>query len=59
MNIDRLDHLVLTIRDIEAACAFYTMILTYNFKIQDGSPFMVLLESGTRYRDGGTCERSY
>lgn len=35
------------------------MIITYKFKILDSSPFMVLLESDTRYQDGGTCERSY
>lgn len=27
MNIDRLDHLVLTVRDIEATCDFYTKVL--------------------------------
>ncbi len=27
MNIDRIDHLVLTVRDIEATCAFYTRVL--------------------------------
>ena len=27
MTIDRLDHLVLTVRDIEATCAFYTQVL--------------------------------
>src|SRR5438067_12029634 len=27
MIIDRLDHLVLTVRDIEATCAFYTQVL--------------------------------
>ena len=27
MNIDRLDHLVLTVRDIGAACAFYSRVL--------------------------------
>lgn len=27
MKIDALDHLVLTVRDIEAACAFYTRVL--------------------------------
>jgi catechol 2,3-dioxygenase-like lactoylglutathione lyase family enzyme len=27
MQIDRIDHLVLTVRDIEATCAFYTRIL--------------------------------
>ncbi len=27
MNIDRIDHVVLTVRDIEASCAFYTRVL--------------------------------
>lgn len=27
MKIDRLDHLVLTVRDVEATCAFYTRVL--------------------------------
>lgn len=27
MTIDRLDHLVLTVRDIEATCAFYARVL--------------------------------
>lgn len=27
MNIDRLDHVVLTVRDMEATCAFYTRVL--------------------------------
>ncbi len=27
MHIDRLDHLVLTVRDIEASCDFYTRVL--------------------------------
>jgi catechol 2,3-dioxygenase-like lactoylglutathione lyase family enzyme len=27
MNIDRLDHLVLTVADIEATCAFYARVL--------------------------------
>ncbi len=27
MQIDRLDHLVLTVRDIEKTCAFYTTVL--------------------------------
>lgn len=27
MNIDRLDHLVLTVRDIDASCRFYTGVL--------------------------------
>ena len=27
MNIDRLDHLVLTVKDIDATCAFYTTAL--------------------------------
>ena len=27
MKIDRLDHLVLTVRDIEATCEFYTRVL--------------------------------
>lgn len=27
MNIDRLDHVVLTVRDMEASCAFYTQVL--------------------------------
>jgi catechol 2,3-dioxygenase-like lactoylglutathione lyase family enzyme len=27
IHIDRLDHLVLTVRDIEASCAFYTRVL--------------------------------
>ena len=27
MNIDRLDHLVLTVRDVEATCAFYSRVL--------------------------------
>ncbi len=27
MQIDRLDHLVLTVRDVEATCAFYTRVL--------------------------------
>ncbi len=35
------------------------MILTYVFRVPDGSPFMVLLESDTRYQDGGMCDRSY
>lgn len=34
------------------------IILTYVFRVPDGSPFMVLLESDTRYQDGGMCERS-
>jgi hypothetical protein len=34
------------------------MILTYKFKILGGSPFMLLLESDARYRDGGTCSPS-
>jgi len=27
MKIDRLDHLVLTVRDVEASCAFYSRVL--------------------------------
>jgi catechol 2,3-dioxygenase-like lactoylglutathione lyase family enzyme len=27
MHIDRLDHLVLTVRDVEATCEFYTRVL--------------------------------
>ncbi|WP_316434424.1 VOC family protein [Leptolyngbya sp. NK1-12] len=27
MNIDRIDHLVLTVRDIQATCAFYVTVL--------------------------------
>ena len=27
MKIDRLDHLVLTVKDIEATCQFYTQVL--------------------------------
>ncbi len=27
MKIDRLDHLVLTVRDIAASCAFYSQVL--------------------------------
>jgi catechol 2,3-dioxygenase-like lactoylglutathione lyase family enzyme len=27
MNIDRLDHLVLTVRDLESTCDFYTIVL--------------------------------
>jgi catechol 2,3-dioxygenase-like lactoylglutathione lyase family enzyme len=27
MNIDRIDHVVMTVRDIEATCAFYTRVL--------------------------------
>ncbi|HEY2862076.1 MAG TPA: VOC family protein [Casimicrobiaceae bacterium] len=27
MNIDRIDHIVLTVRDIEATCAFYSNVL--------------------------------
>jgi catechol 2,3-dioxygenase-like lactoylglutathione lyase family enzyme len=27
MNIDRLDHLVLTVRDLESTCEFYTTVL--------------------------------
>lgn len=27
MDIDRLDHLVLTVKDIDATCAFYTKVL--------------------------------
>jgi catechol 2,3-dioxygenase-like lactoylglutathione lyase family enzyme len=27
MNIDRIDHFVLTVRDIEATCAFYSNVL--------------------------------
>ena len=27
MNIDRIDHIVLTVRDIEATCAFYSRVL--------------------------------
>ena len=27
MNIDRIDHIVLTVRDIEATCAFYLRVL--------------------------------
>jgi catechol 2,3-dioxygenase-like lactoylglutathione lyase family enzyme len=27
MKIDRIDHIVLTVRDIEATCAFYTRVL--------------------------------
>ncbi len=27
MNIDRLDHLVLTVKDIDATCAFYSAVL--------------------------------
>ncbi len=27
MNLDRLDHLVLTVRDLDATCAFYTRAL--------------------------------
>lgn len=27
MDIDRLDHLVLTVRDVEATCAFYARVL--------------------------------
>ena len=27
MNIDRIDHIVLTVRDIEATCAFYSLVL--------------------------------
>ena len=27
MKIDRIDHLVLTVRDIDASCTFYTMVL--------------------------------
>ena len=27
MQIDRIDHLVLTVRDIDAACAFYSRVL--------------------------------
>lgn len=27
MRIDRLDHIVLTVKDIEATCAFYTKVL--------------------------------
>ncbi|WZP00997.1 VOC family protein [Isosphaeraceae bacterium EP7] len=27
MNVDRLDHLVLTVRDLPATCAFYTRVL--------------------------------
>jgi catechol 2,3-dioxygenase-like lactoylglutathione lyase family enzyme len=28
MHIDRLDHLVLTVRDVEATCAFYSRVLS-------------------------------
>ena len=27
MNIDRIDHIVLTVRDVEASCAFYSRVL--------------------------------
>jgi catechol 2,3-dioxygenase-like lactoylglutathione lyase family enzyme len=27
MNIDRIDHIVLTVRDVEATCAFYSRVL--------------------------------
>ena len=27
MNIDRIDHVVMTVRDIDATCAFYTRVL--------------------------------
>ena len=27
MNIDRLHHLVLTVRDVEVTCAFYTRVM--------------------------------
>ena len=27
MNIDRIDHIVLTVRDIDATCAFYSRVL--------------------------------
>jgi catechol 2,3-dioxygenase-like lactoylglutathione lyase family enzyme len=27
MNIDRIDHVVMTVRDIDATCAFYTQVL--------------------------------
>lgn len=36
MNIDRIDHLVLTVRDVEAACAFYARVLAMSPVTFDG-----------------------
>jgi catechol 2,3-dioxygenase-like lactoylglutathione lyase family enzyme len=36
MRIDRLDHLVLTVRDVAAAAAFYTRVLGFRHVVADG-----------------------
>lgn len=36
MQISRLDHLVLTVRDIEATCNFYVNVLGFNVEIFNG-----------------------
>jgi catechol 2,3-dioxygenase-like lactoylglutathione lyase family enzyme len=37
IRIDRLDHLVLTVRDIEATCRFYSRVLGMTPKLFEGS----------------------
>ena len=37
MNLDRLDHLVLTVRNIEATCSFYTRVLGMREQTFEGS----------------------
>ena len=36
MKVDRLDHLALTVRDIEVSCAFYSQVLGLEIITLDG-----------------------
>jgi hypothetical protein len=40
MKIDRLDHLVLTVTDIDVTVAFYTLIEISNYPARDQSEFL-------------------
>jgi len=37
MNVEAIDHLVLTVKDIEATCSFYARVLGMNVTTFDGS----------------------
>jgi catechol 2,3-dioxygenase-like lactoylglutathione lyase family enzyme len=37
MNVEAIDHLVLTVKDIDATCSFYARVLGMNVAIFDGS----------------------
>ena len=50
MQIDRIDHLVLTVRDIDATCEFYSRVLGMNVITFAGrrKALRFVLESGYR-----------